>query len=111
MTGSNLAFIAVGSNLGDRLSFIQSAVDDLDRSADIEVLAMSDVIETAAVGNSMQPPFLNAAVSIRTALSPRALLERCLHIEKKHGRIRAADHRWQSRTLDLDVLLFGSLTI
>ena len=105
------AYIAIGSNLGDRLEFIESAVHDLDRSPGNDVFAMSDVIETAAIGTSTLQPFLNAAIAVRTSQGPGALLDNCLQIEAKHGRTRSAQRRWESRTLDLDLLLFGSQVI
>ena len=72
---------------------------------------MSDIIETAAVGNATMGPFLNAAIGVRTAHSPNELLHYCLDIESKHGRVRLRNERWHSRTLDLDLLLYGDRVI
>jgi 2-amino-4-hydroxy-6-hydroxymethyldihydropteridine diphosphokinase len=111
MKVGNSAFIAVGSNLGDRISYIRSAVDDLNRANEIEVFAMSDIIETAAAGNAAMGPFLNAALGVRTSYSPSELLQHCLDIESAHGRVRSPTERWHSRTLDLDLILYGSTII
>lgn len=108
MSDWNIAFIAVGSNLGDRLSHIRSAVDDLSRSNEIDVFAMSDIIETAPVGNPTMEPFLNAAIGVRTTYSPVELLHYCLDIESENGRVRLPNERWHSRTIDLDLILYGA---
>lgn len=107
------ALLALGSNLGDRHSNLNAAVEDLRATAGIEIVRVSSFIETEPVGMSGQPWFLNGAVSIRTSLSPRMVLERCLAIELAHGRDRSVDHsmRHASRTLDIDLLLFGDRII
>jgi 2-amino-4-hydroxy-6-hydroxymethyldihydropteridine diphosphokinase len=104
------AFVALGSNLGDRRALLEFAVAQLRTSAGIEVLAVSPVYETDPVGGPPQGAYLNAAVALRTALAPRALLERLLAIEALAGRERGAV-RDAPRRLDLDLLCYGDLVL
>jgi 2-amino-4-hydroxy-6-hydroxymethyldihydropteridine diphosphokinase len=101
------AYLALGSNLGDRAGALAAAVAALRALPGTEVLAESSVYETAPVGPVPQPDYLNAAVSIRTGLGPRELLDRCLAIERDLGRVRA--ERWGPRTIDIDLLAYGGL--
>src|SRR5438874_2397309 len=99
------AYLALGSNLGDRLGFLRAAVAAL--GAELRVEARSPVFESAAVADAddPQPPYLNAALRVETALGPRALLERCLAVEAGLGRVRPPDRRFAARTIDVDLLL------
>jgi len=104
------AFIAVGSNLGDRGATVRGALDALDAAADIEVRRRSSLYTTAAVGGPPgQPAFLNAAAELCTTLEPRALLERLLAIEQRFGRVRSVPNA--PRTLDLDLLLYDDAVV
>ena len=100
--------MALGSNLGDRdvhLEFALRALVDLDG---VEPRVCSPVYETDPVGPREQPPYLNAVLSLETSLVPAALLEAMLDIEERAGRSRRpAVPRWSSRSLDLDLLLYG----
>ena len=98
------AFLALGSNLGDREAFIRDAV-----AAMPDVVALSPVYETEPVGPPGQGPYLNAVVELDTELSPRELLELCRRLETAAGRVRT--EHWGPRTLDVDVLLVGDLTV
>ncbi len=98
------AYLALGSNLGDRLAHLQLAVDALAGSPGVRVLAISRVYETAPVGGPPQDAYLNAVVAIETDLTPHELLHRCQQIEQLAARERT--ERWGPRTLDVDVLLF-----
>lgn len=99
------AFLALGSNLGDRRRFIDDAI-----AAMPDVVAVSNIYETDPVGGpDGQPPYLNAVVELDTGLSPRQLLELCQRLEQEAGRVRA--ERWGPRTLDVDVLLVGDLVV
>jgi 2-amino-4-hydroxy-6-hydroxymethyldihydropteridine diphosphokinase len=104
-----VALLGLGSNLGDRAATLQSVIKALRRLEEVRVLAVSTFIQTEPVGHIAQPRFLNAAVKLRTSLSPQKLLEACLEIEKQHGRQRT--ERWGPRTLDIDLLLFGDRII
>jgi 2-amino-4-hydroxy-6-hydroxymethyldihydropteridine diphosphokinase len=98
-------FIALGSNLGDRIGHLQAAVDGLP-----DVVAVSPVYETDPVGGpGGQDAYLNAVVELDTDLSPRQLLELGQALEQAAERVRA--ERWGPRTLDVDVLLVGDLVV
>ncbi|MDY7108037.1 MAG: 2-amino-4-hydroxy-6-hydroxymethyldihydropteridine diphosphokinase [Planctomycetota bacterium] len=111
MSEMKTAYVAVGSNLGDRRALISSAVAALARHDGIEVKAVSSIIETAPLGRPAQGPYLNAVIRLQTSLQPHALLGACQQIETEHGRDRAAEQRWGPRRLDLDILLYGEATI
>jgi len=100
------AYLGLGSNLGNRLAFLQRAVAMLDDAAGVLVTGVSRVYETDPVGGTEQPRFLNAVVRVETSLTPRGLLDLATEIERDGSRVRA--ERWGPRTLDLDILLFGS---
>jgi 2-amino-4-hydroxy-6-hydroxymethyldihydropteridine diphosphokinase len=100
------AYIGLGSNLGDREAMLRSALQLLAAEPEIELVASSSVRETDPVGYEDQPRFLNSAVCIETELSPRALLDRMLSIERRLGRTREGP-RFGPRTIDLDLLLYG----
>lgn len=103
------AAFALGSNLGDRLDFLQGAVDALTDSPEIVPVAISPVYETEPVGGPPgQPKFLNAVLVVDTTLSPRSMLERAMATEIAYGRTR--DEPNSSRTLDVDVLAVGQYT-
>ncbi len=84
---------------------LRGALTALCRAGDVRILAESAVYETSPVGGPEQPDYLNMVVAVATALSPDALLDRCLAIEAEHGRVRR--ERWGARTLDLDLLSYG----
>lgn len=102
---SHRAFIALGSNLGDRLSYLRSAVRGLP-----DVVAQSQVYETDPIGGpGGQDAYLNMVVEVETSLDPFALLRRCQRIEGEAMRQRVV--HWGPRTLDVDVILFDDVTI
>ena len=103
------AFLGLGSNLGDRLGNLQSAVDQLDAQVDLRVVASSRVWETDPVGGPAQPDYLNAVLQVETALAPHGLLEACQRVEAALHRER--DLRWGPRTIDIDILLFDDLSM
>jgi 2-amino-4-hydroxy-6-hydroxymethyldihydropteridine diphosphokinase len=99
------AYVALGSNLGDRAAHLAAARAALARLPGTRLVAASGVEETAPLGGKAQPAYLNQMVLLETRLDPRALLEACQAIEHAEGRIRG--ERWGSRTLDLDIVRFG----
>lgn len=103
------AYVSIGSNLGDRDAHLALALRRLAALPESELVAVSPVFETEPVGPPPQGPFLNAAVRLRTALPPRALLDALLAIEAEAGRTRGV--RNAARTLDLDLLLYGGAVI
>ena len=101
-----LAFISLGSNLGDRKAQLESALAALADSPDVLVRAVSSFHETPPVGGpGGQGAFLNAAAALETSLEPTDLLSLLQSIEHRAGRIRTV--RWGERPLDLDLLLYG----
>jgi len=100
------AYLGLGSNLGDRLGNLRSAVRLL--GARMQILRSSRVYETEPVGPP-QPEYLNAVVEVRTELDPRGLLEACRSVEDQLGRVRA--ERWGRRTIDVDLLTFDRLEV
>ncbi len=92
------AFLGLGSNLGDRESYLREAIGSLEG-----VVAISPVYETDPVGGPEgQGPYLNIVVELDTDLDPRALLGVCHRLEAAAGRVRG--ERWGPRTLDVDIL-------
>ncbi|GAB2718868.1 2-amino-4-hydroxy-6-hydroxymethyldihydropteridine diphosphokinase [Paenibacillus thermoaerophilus] len=102
-----LAYIALGSNLGDRARNLAEAVKRMDSHPGIRLAAMSDIYETEPVGPVRQDDFLNAVAAVRTNLEPEPLLDALLAIEAEMGRVR--EIRWGPRTIDLDVLLYENI--
>jgi len=102
------AYLALGSNLGDRLEMLQRAVELLHARPGIDVVRSSRVYETDPVGPP-QPAYLNAVVEVRTDLEPRELLKQTQEVEDELGRVRA--ERWGPRTIDVDVLTFDERVI
>ncbi len=103
------AYIGLGSNLGDRHGFIRKAVEMLRKIPSIKVNGISDLLETAPLPDLNQPKYINAVAQIKTSLSPENLLSKLLDIENSLGRTR--NEKWGPRTIDLDMLLFGSQII
>jgi 2-amino-4-hydroxy-6-hydroxymethyldihydropteridine diphosphokinase len=103
-----IGVIGLGTNLGDRVSYLVRARDALAAIPGIEVLASSSIVETEAHGPP-QPRYLNAALRIETSLAPEALLDACLEVERSLGRVRA--ERWGPRTIDLDILYLEGLEL
>lgn len=103
-----VAYVGLGSNLGDREENLCAA---LERLSELGPLRVSAFRETDPVGRTDQPKFLNAAVELETEFGARDLLERLLEIERELGRERSSETRWGPRPLDLDLLLYGQETI
>jgi 2-amino-4-hydroxy-6-hydroxymethyldihydropteridine diphosphokinase len=106
--GREVAYVALGSNLGDRHANLAHARAALGALASTRVVGESAIEETAAIGPGVQPAYLNQMLRIETALAPDALLDALHHIERAAGRVR--DERWGPRTLDLDIVRFGDVT-
>ena len=104
----SIAYIALGSNLGDRVFYIRSAVAALQEKG-ASVLKQSAIIETDPVGGPAQNKFLNAVIKINTDFSPLELLSLCQSIERELGRVRGVANG--PRTIDLDILLYDRLAI
>jgi 2-amino-4-hydroxy-6-hydroxymethyldihydropteridine diphosphokinase len=99
-----LAYVGLGSNLGDREALIRRAAEL------IGARRLSSLLETEPWGYADQPMFLNAVAEVDTPLEPRALLDLLLDVERRLGRERVGP-RWGPRTIDLDLLLYGDRLI
>ncbi|WP_424683168.1 2-amino-4-hydroxy-6-hydroxymethyldihydropteridine diphosphokinase [Frateuria sp. YIM B11624] len=104
------AFVALGGNLGDTHAILRQALDDLAALPSTRLLARSRFYRTPPWGLREQPPFLNAAAELETALAPHELLDALLDIERAAGRVREGE-RWGPRTLDLDLLHMEGVTL
>ena len=128
MRKEHRAFLALGSNLGERFDHIRFAVERLHSAENVQVADVSPVYESEAhvlPGSARQPPYLNLVVGVRTRMDARTLLALALRIERKRGRRRpktirstpgVADSLLRSsscapRTLDIDLLVFGRLCL
>jgi 2-amino-4-hydroxy-6-hydroxymethyldihydropteridine diphosphokinase len=109
MTEPTIAYVALGSNLGDRAAYLARARSALAALPDTRIVGESDVEETAPIGPSGQGPYLNQMVAIETMLAPADLLSHLLDIERANGRQRA--EHWGPRTLDLDIVRYGDCSI
>lgn len=98
------AYLALGSNLGQRLDQMRSALRLLEAGG-VRVRAVSHVYQNRAIGMVDADPFLNAVVQVETTLEPELLLDLCLKVETQLGRVRTAG--WSPRTIDIDVLIYG----
>jgi 2-amino-4-hydroxy-6-hydroxymethyldihydropteridine diphosphokinase len=104
------AYLALGSNVGDRAALIDAALARL-AGAGVRVAARSPLYETDAVTPEPQPPYLNAAARVETALSAAALLALCLDVERALGRVRPPGRAMAPRPIDLDLVLYGDAVI
>jgi 2-amino-4-hydroxy-6-hydroxymethyldihydropteridine diphosphokinase len=103
-----LAYLSLGSNLGDRLAYLTEAVRRLE-AGHTRVLRVSSVYETAPWGKTDQPAFLNIAAVVETDMAPADLLNHIAAVEQGLGRVR--HERWGPRTIDIDILLYGTSTV
>ncbi|MDX1550565.1 MAG: 2-amino-4-hydroxy-6-hydroxymethyldihydropteridine diphosphokinase [Lysobacter spongiicola] len=104
-----VAFVGLGSNLGDSVGFLEQALLGLDAIPGSRLLRRSRLYRTPAWGLTDQPDFLNAVAMLQTTLPARELLQELLELEREAGRVRREDgaDRWGPRTLDLDLLMHG----
>jgi len=99
----NIAYLSLGSNLGNRLEYLQKATNLLNEHPAIVVDEISSIYETAAWGMTEQDDFYNLVLKIKTTLTPKKLLQECQKIELKLKRTRTT--HWGPRTIDIDILL------
>jgi 2-amino-4-hydroxy-6-hydroxymethyldihydropteridine diphosphokinase len=105
----DLAFIALGSNVGDRDKHLAAARSAIAALPHTFIVAASDVEETEPLGGLQQEKYLNQMLAVKTALEPMQLLSELQGIERANGRTRG--ERWESRTLDLDIVAYGNTTV
>ncbi|MGS2780313.1 2-amino-4-hydroxy-6-hydroxymethyldihydropteridine diphosphokinase [Robertmurraya sp. GLU-23] len=106
---NNLAYISLGTNMGDRYKNLVNAIHYLKVEKEIHLVKCSSIYDTVPVGYTEQDDFLNMVISVRTTLTPNELLEICLRIEKDLGRKR--EFKWGPRIIDLDILLYNQENI
>jgi len=105
------AFIALGGNVGDVRATFDRAVACLCDGDRVRLLARSSDYRTPPWGVTDQPPFINAAIAVTTALPPHDLLSRAEDCERALGRVRARERRWGPRSIDLDLLAYDDLVL
>ena len=101
---TNTVYLGLGSNLGDRKSNMRAAIEAVRHDPNCDVTAVSALYQTAPVGVTDQPDFLNAVIAARTTLPPSDLLKLCRDVEYSIGRKRTI--RWGPRVIDIDILLY-----
>lgn len=102
------AYLSLGSNMGDRIGHLITAVELLERQSGINILNKSSLYTTAPVGYLEQDDFINAVLEIETTLAPKGLLETCQRIEQALKRERII--HWGPRTIDVDILWFEAFS-
>jgi 2-amino-4-hydroxy-6-hydroxymethyldihydropteridine diphosphokinase len=105
----NRCFVALGANLGDTLQQLESALAQVQQLPACSLIATSPWYRSKAIGPGQQPDYINGVILLETSLSPHSLLTQLQAIEDVHGRVRT--ERWAARTLDLDILLYGDITL
>jgi len=100
----DVAYVALGSNVGDRHGYLAAARGELAELPGTRIVGVSSLEETEPLGGLDQPWYLNQMVAIETSLAPHELLTKLQSIEARHGRLRR--ERWASRTLDLDIVAY-----
>jgi 2-amino-4-hydroxy-6-hydroxymethyldihydropteridine diphosphokinase len=106
----SVAYIGIGSNLDEPEGQVASAIDALRRLPQSRLQRVSRLFRTPPWGRAEQPAFINAVAELATRLSPRELLDVLLAIERERGRHRDGT-RWGPRVIDLDILLYGDISI
>lgn len=105
----NTAFIALGSNIGNRYDYLLNAIEHLAKHPNIQLVNISSIYETDPVGYEEQDLFLNMVTEIQTDMDAHELLDFCLNVELELGRKR--EIAWGPRTIDLDILLYNQENI
>lgn len=106
---THIAYLGIGTNLGDKKANLRAAVKLMESDKAVDVAGVSSLYSTKPVGVEDQPDFINAVVVIHTALSPAELLKLCNNIELQMGRVRTI--RWGPRVIDIDILLYDNAVI
>ena len=105
----NKSYLGLGTNIGDRLNYLNQALNILNSHSNIKISKKSKLYETKAWGYTEQADFLNMCVEIETDLNPKDLLHVCQDVEKKLNRERKI--RWGPRTIDVDILFFNDIIL
>ena len=105
------AWLALGGNVGDSRTILDSAVTLLCDGKDVRLTTRSSDYRTPPWGFKYQPPFINLCIAVETSLTPRDLLARAQGVELQLGRDRAHEKRWGPRTADIDIIAYDDLTV
>src|ERR1041385_7249377 len=105
------ALLGLGGNVGDVRATLDEAITRFADGQAVKLTARSSDYSTPPWGVTDQPPFINCAIAVETALSPRALLTRALDVERALGRDRSREQRWGPRAIDIDLLAYGDAVI
>ena len=105
----DVAYVALGSNVGDRHGYLAEVRRELAQLPETRVVGVSRVEETEPLGGLEQPWYLNQMVALETSLTPRQLLVKLQSIEARYGRVR--HERWASRTIDLDIVCYRQQSV
>lgn len=107
----SIVYLSLGSNIGDRVGYIQQATSLLSANPDINIVATSSFYESEPWQMNSQNWFVNAIVQITTSLSPENLLDECQRIESQLGRPLNRGTEYIDRTIDIDILFFDNLIL
>ncbi|WP_412972266.1 2-amino-4-hydroxy-6-hydroxymethyldihydropteridine diphosphokinase [Glaciecola sp. MF2-115] len=107
---TDIAYIGLGSNMGNPVQQLQSAFQAIDEHSQMTLLAKSHLYASSPMGPQDQPDYVNAVCKIKTSLQPQELLATLQSIENQQDRKRNGE-RWGPRTLDLDILLYNDLAL
>lgn len=102
-----IVYLSLGSNIGDRIGYIQQATSLLNLTDNITIIRTSAFYETEPWGMSTKTWFVNAVIELKTSLSPEKLLDECKRIEKQLGRSETEKNGYADRTIDIDILFYG----
>jgi len=105
------ALLGLGGNVGNVSATLDRAITLFADGEHVKLVARSSNYRTPPWGVTDQPPFINCAIAVETALPPHALLDRALNVERALGRQRANEERWGPRPVDIDLIAYGDLTI
>lgn len=105
------ACLAFGGNVGDSRTLLGQALDALCEGPDVGLLKRSSDYRTPPWGDTAQARFINFCAVVDTTLAPRALLERAHEIERRFGRDRSHERHWGPRTVDIDILTYGDVSL
>ncbi len=105
-----VAYLCLGSNIGDKVGYLQQAVKLLTESGMVTVVRTSALYETEPWGNKDLDWFVNGVIEVKTKLSPRELLELCKNTEIRMGR-KPSEKKYEARIIDIDILFYGDLII
>jgi len=105
------ALVGLGGNIGDVRTTLDRAVAAFCDGTDVKLGAQSSDYATPPWGVVDQPPFVNRCIAVETRLTPRALLERALTVERSLGRDRSGEQRWGPRAIDIDVLTYDDVAL